>query len=221
MADDAHAPRPDAPEPEPSSSPEPTPASTPEGAAASAPPTPAPADAQTGGGIYDEFGTAKRNLPPLAPVAIAIVLVAAVVVGLVYLTRAKPAAHGTIDGVLFSQPADMPAMVLIKLTLHNGDKTLYIKDISAAVKTDQGEQSDSAAATSDYDRYLSVYPELQGQRRPLAVETKIPPGGQLQGTVLISLPITKQQFEARKDTTVTIQSYDYGAIVIHEKSAQK
>jgi len=37
--------------------------------------------------------------------------------------------------------------------------------------------------------------------------------------VLVSLPITQQQFDARKDLTVTIEPYDQKSIVLHEKSS--
>jgi hypothetical protein len=170
---------------------------------------------------YDEFGTATRNLPPVAPVAVAIVLVAVVVAVLVFVNRAKPTAQASIDGIYFSQPTGMPSpMILLVITLRNvGDKTLYIKAISGAVQTDQGNQSDDAAAARDYERYLAAYPELAGHGRPLEVEMKIPPGAVQQGTVLISPPVTKEQFDARKDATVTIEPYDQRTIVVHEKAA--
>jgi hypothetical protein len=169
---------------------------------------------------YEEFGTAKRNLPPAAPVAVAIALVAIVVAIIAWTQRAKPAAQGSIDGVWFSQPANMPdPMILIAVTLHNtSDKTLYIKSITAGINTDQGEKSDDAASASDYDRYLQAYPDLAGHGRPLQVETKIPPGGEQQGTVMVSFPIAQPQFEARKDLTVTIEPYDQRPIVLHEKA---
>ena len=170
---------------------------------------------------YDEFGTAKRNLPPLAPVAIAIVLVAVVVGILMYANRAKPVAQGSVDGVYFSQPANMSSpMILIEVTVRNtSDKTIYIKDLKAAVKTDQGEQSEDAAAARDYDRYLMAYPDLHGHGRPLEVEMTIKPGAEQKGTLLISPSLTKEQFDARKDTIVTIEPYDQRMIVLHEKSS--
>ena len=169
---------------------------------------------------YDEFGTAKRNLPPAAPVAIAIVLVAVIVAIIAYTERAKPVAQGGIDAAYFSQPANMPSpMILLEVTLRNvGDKTLYIKDIKASLKTDQGEQSDEAASASDYDRYLMAYPELKGHGTPLQVEMKIQPGAEQKGTVMVSLPITQQQFDARKDLMVTVVPYDQNEIVLREKS---
>jgi hypothetical protein len=179
---------------------------------------PQPETTQTVG--YQEFGTAARNLPPVAPVAIAVVLIAVVIGILIYLNRAKPAGQGSIDAVYFSEPAGMTSpMILVEVTLRNGsDKTLYIKSIRGAITTDQGDQSDDAAAARDYDRYISAYPDLAGHSRPLQVETKIPPGGEQKGSVLLSPGITKDQFDARKDTTVTIEPYDQRAIVLHEKT---
>ena len=172
---------------------------------------------------YEEFGTAKRNLPPAAPVAIAIVLVAAVIGIIAWTQRAKPAAQGGIDGVWFSQPSNMPdPMILIAVTLTNvGDKPLYIKSIKATISTDQGDNSDDAASASDYDRYLQAYPDLAGHGRPLQVETKIPPGGEQKGTVMVSFPVSQQQFDARKDLSVTVEPYDQKPIVLHEKAGTK
>jgi len=180
-----------------------------------------PGKVAAAGAGYDEFGTAKRNLPPAMPVAIAIVLVAVVVGILAYVNRAKPAAQGTIDGAWFSMPSNMSSpMILVEVTLHNvSEKTLYIKDIKADVMTDQGDLSDEAASAVDYDRYLSAYPALAGHSAPLRVEMKIPPGGVLKGSVMISPSVSQQQFDARKDLTVTIQPYDQNPIVLHEKAA--
>ena len=51
------------------------------------------------------------------------------------------------------------------------------------------------------------------------VETKIQPGAEQKGTVLVTFPVTRQQFDARKDFSVTIEPYDQNPIVLREKSA--
>src|SRR5208337_5571338 len=121
--------------------------------------------------ITEEFDSAKRTLPPAAPVAIALVVVAIVVGIIAFLFRAKPAAQGGIDAVYFSEPASMTnGMVLLQVTLHNvSGKTLYIKSITANLKTEQ-DLSDSAASPSDYDRYFIAYPDLkEHSTQPLVV----------------------------------------------------
>jgi Domain of unknown function (DUF4352) len=171
--------------------------------------------------ITEEFDSPKRSLPPAVPVAIALAVVAIVVGVIAFVERSKPVAQGGIDAVYASQPANMTnTMVLLQVTVSNvGDKALYIKSINANLKTDQGDQSDDAASPSDYDRYFSAYPELrQHSTQPMAVETKIMPGAEQKGTVLVAFPVTEQQFNARKDLNVTIVPYDQNPIVLRERS---
>jgi len=172
--------------------------------------------------ISEEFDSAKRTLPPVAPVAIALLVVAIIVGVFAYLFRAKPVAQGGIDAVYFSHPAGVDnAMVLLNVTLRNvGDKTLYIKNITAHLTTDQ-DYPDDAASPSDYERYFMAYPDLKEHAiQPLVVEMKIAPGAEQKATVLVSFPATQQQFDSRKDLGVTIQPYDQNSIVLREKSAQ-
>jgi hypothetical protein len=171
--------------------------------------------------ITEEFDSPKRSLPPAVPVAIALAVVAIAVGVIAFVERSKPVAQGGIDSVYASQPANMTnTMVALQVTVTNvGDKALYIKAISANLKTDQGDQSDDAASPSDYERYFSAYPDLrQHATQPLTVETKIMPGHEQKGTVLVAFPVTEQQFNARKDLNVTIQPYDQTAIVLRERT---
>ena len=48
---------------------------------------------------------------------------------------------------------------------------------------------------------------------------KIQPGAEQKGTVMVSFPVNQQQFDARKDLSVTIEPYDQKAIVLRENSA--
>ncbi len=172
--------------------------------------------------ITEEFDSPKRSLPPAVPVAIALAIVAIVIGIIAFVERSKPVAQGGIDAVYASQPANMTnTMVLLQVTVTDvGDKALYIKSISANLKTDQGDQSDDAASASDYDRYFSAYPELrQHSTQPLTVETKIMPGAEQKGTVLVAFPVTEQQFNTRKDINVTIVPYDQNPIVLRERNA--
>ncbi len=172
--------------------------------------------------LTEEFDSPKRSLPAAVPVVIALAIVGIVVGVIAYLERSKPVAQGGIDAVHTSQPEDVTnTMVAIQVTLRNvGDKALYIKSISANLKTDLGDQSDDAAAASDYDRYLSAYPDLrQHVTQPLTVETKIMPGAEQKGTVLVAFPISELQFTDRKDLNVTVVPYDQNPIVLREKVA--
>ncbi len=170
--------------------------------------------------ITEEFDSAKRTLPPVAPLAIALVVVVVFIVGVAYIFRSKPVAQGQIDQAFAMQQEDKPySMVLMQVTLRNiDDKPLFIKEIKADILTDQGESADDAASAVDYGRYLQAFPDLQAYAtEPLKVETKIATGGEVKGSVMVAFPITKDQFYARKDLNVTIFPYDQKPIVLHEK----
>ena len=173
--------------------------------------------------ITEEFDSAKRTLPPVAPLAIALVVVVVFIVGVAYIFRSKPVAQGQVDQAFAMQQQDAPnSMVLMQVTLRNiGDKTLYIKEITANITTEAGVSApDDAASAVDYERYLQAFPDLRPYAtEPLKVETKIAPGAEAKGSVMVTFPITKEQFYARKDLTVTIIPYDQKPIVLHERGA--
>ena len=170
--------------------------------------------------ITEEFDSAKRTLPPVVPLAAALLVVLVFIIGVAYIFRSKPVAQGQIDQAFaMQQENNTYSMVMMQVTLHNiGDNALYIKEIKASIVTDQGESTDDAAPAVDYGRYLQAFPDLQMYASdPLKVETKIAPGGEAKGSVLVAFPITKEQFYARKDLSVTIVPYDQKSIVLHEK----
>jgi hypothetical protein len=177
------------------------------------PAAPNPLDLGPGPGVNigEEFGTARRNLPP--PKIIAIVLaVAAIIVGIfAFLERAKPQGGGSVDNIAVAEIPDQHAvLVAVNVTVHNsGQKPLWIHDIKAKVKTAGGEFTDEAAAAMDFDRYFQAFPVLKEHAlAAIPPETKIPPGGQAQGTVMVSFPVTREGFDKRESLSVVIQPYD-------------
>ena len=81
--------------------------------------------------ITEEFDSAKRTLPPVAPLAVALLVVVVFIVGVAYIFRSKPVAQGQIDQAFAMQQEDNSySMVLMQVTLRNiGDKPLFIKEI--------------------------------------------------------------------------------------------
>jgi hypothetical protein len=199
---------------------QPSPAPTPE-------PTPEPdatpmIDLGPGPGINigEEFGTAKRNLPPAKIVAI-VLGVAAVLLGIfAFVTRAKPQGDGSVDNISVVEVPDQHAvMVAVNVTLHNsGKKSLWIHDIKARLTTNGGEFTDEAASAVDFDRYFQAFPTLKEHAiAAIPPETKIPPGGQAQGTIVVSFPVIKDDFDKRKSLSVAIQPYDQPLPVVLTK----
>lgn len=181
------------------------------------PPTP-PAEPVTEFNIGDEFGTAKRTLPPAGIVLICIAAVAVIVGIFAFKERAKPQGAGSID---FVTAAEVPGQNLIlsavTITLHNaGGRPLWIRTLKARLTTADGKTFDDEAASGvDLDRYAQSFPVLKENAQPaLLPETKIRAGGEQKGTLVVSFPVSKQAFDERKSLTVTIQPYDQPLPVI-------
>lgn len=160
--------------------------------------------------MSEEFDRAKWTLPPLGVVGIALAILAVVVAILVYTNRAKPVAAGAINGANAVQLQDNTILAAIQLNVANvTEKPWFIRAVKATVKTDQGEYSDDAATGVDSERYFQAFPALgQGAAPILKFDQKIPAGQNQVGTIVVSFPITKDQFDARKSLTVTIEPFD-------------
>jgi len=170
--------------------------------------------------ITEEMDSAKWTLPPILPVVIVLVVLAAIVGGGAYLLRPKPGASGAITGVYAAESPDKSStMVLIEVSVSNiGNKPMWVREITAQLKADEKELTDEAASPVDFARYFQAFPALaQHQSAPLKPETKIAPGGQAEGMVLVSFPVSKDAFDKRKSLTVTLENYDRRPMVIAEK----
>lgn len=170
--------------------------------------------------ITEEMDSAKWTLPPVMPVLIVLAALA-VVIGLgAYFLRAKPGASGAITGIYAAElPDKSSTMVVVQVKVNNiGNKPIWVRDIKAQLKTDQGEWSDEAASQVDFARYFQALPALaEHQAPPLKPETKIAPGGQAEGMLLVSFPVSREAFENRKSLSVTLENYDRRPMVIAEK----
>jgi hypothetical protein len=161
--------------------------------------------------IGEEFGTAKRNLPPARIVGL-VLAIAAIAVGITaFLDRAKPQGGGSVDNIAAVEiPNQSSVLVAVNITVHNsGEKALWIHDIKATIKTSNGEFTDEAASPSDFGRYFEAFPRLKEHAlAAIPPETKIPPGGRAEGTIVVSFPVTQDGFDKRESLRVVIQPYD-------------
>ena len=185
------------------------------------PPTGPPPKAQTDFRIGEEFGTARRNLPPAGIVLLCIAAVAIILGALAYFNRQQPQATGSIDGVSAVEvPGQNTTMVAITLTLHNsGEKPLWIHTIKAKiVGADDKALEDEAASGVDFERYYQAFPALkENTQPPLLTETKLPPGAEQRGTIIVNFPLTKDAVDNRKSVAVTIRPYDQPLDVVITK----
>ena len=167
--------------------------------------------------IGEEYGTAKKNLPPIKIVLIAIGIVAIVAAILILIQRPHSLATGSITDVSSVDVAGQNIMMVgLNVSLQNRSaKTYWIKTIKVSVDTPKGHFDDDAASAVDFDRYFQAFPALKEHAlSPLVAETKIEPGAAYSGTVVVSFPITADDFASRKSLSLTIQPYDAIPLVL-------
>lgn len=199
----------------------------------SLPPNPAPdakpaaptaATPQTPSGptinIADEFGTAKRNLPPAKMLLIAIGVVLVVVAIASFVKRAKPQAGGTLDNVTAVEiPGQTSTMVALTFTVRNtSEKMLYVHALQGKLTTVSGENTADAVSAVDFERYFQAFPDLKnGAQTPLAPEDKIPAGQTATRTIIVAFPVTLASFNQRKSVGAVIDAYNYTVPIVLTK----
>jgi hypothetical protein len=193
-----------------------------EGPPGTSPATPASTPAQAGPtiNIGDEFGTAKRNLPPAKIVLPAIAVVLVVVAIMVFLARGKPQGSGSLDDVVAVEiPGQNSTMVALTFTVRNSaEQILYVRSIEGKVQTASGESTGDAVSAVDFNRYFQIFPALkEGAKPALSPEAKIQPGETVQRTVIVALPVALDAFNRRQSVSVVIQPYDQSVPVVLTK----
>jgi hypothetical protein len=170
--------------------------------------------------IGDEFGTAKRNLPP-AKIVLPTIGVVLVIVGImVFLTRGKPQGSGSLDNVVAAEiPGQNSVMVALTFTVrNNAEQILYVRSIQGKLKTANAEPSGEAVSAIDFNRYFQIFPALkEGTQPALTPETKLQPGETVRRTIIAALPVTLDDFNKRQSVSVVIQPYDQSVPIVLTK----
>ena len=174
------------------------------------PETPSGQSPQTSFDIGEEYGTARKSLPPAGIVAICLGVLIAIAAGYALTHRAHPNSAGSINDVVsVAVPGQDMVMVAINVSLqNNSDKPSVIHTIQASVDTGSSTLTDDAAPDVDAQRYFEAFPDLKAHALDiLKVETRMNPGDKLSGTVVVSFPVKADVFAARKSLTVTVTPY--------------
>lgn len=182
------------------------------------PPEPAPLSKRpgldlgpgVGVNVTQDMAAPERNLPPAKVVLIVLGVLLVILAIYGFVGRAKPQGAGSVDNVAAVEASQNSMLVAITVTLHNsGEKPLWIHTIKGKLKTGSQEYSDDAASAVDFDRYFQAFPALKANAQAaLMPETKILPGNDAHGTVIVSFPVNQDDFNKRQSLSVEIQPYD-------------
>jgi len=167
--------------------------------------------------IGEEYGTAKKNLPPARIVLLTIGAVVVVVFIASFLKRDKPQASGSLDNIAAVEiPGQDSVMVALTFTLHNtSDKILYVHSLQSSVKAPGGDATAEAVSAIDFDRYFQAFPSLKNGAQPaLTPETKIQAGESVTRTIIVAFPKTLDAFNHRQSVSVIVWPYDQNLPVV-------
>jgi hypothetical protein len=167
--------------------------------------------------IGEEYGTAKKNLPPARIVLIGIGVLLVVVLIASFIKRAKPQGGGSLDNVVAVDiPGQDSTMVALTFTLRNtSDKILYVHNVQSSIKAPSGDLTADAVSAIDFDRYFQAFPSLKNGAQPaLMPETKIQPGESVTRTIIVAFPVTRDVFYKRESTSVIVWPYDQTVPVV-------
>jgi hypothetical protein len=170
--------------------------------------------------LSEEFDRARWTMPPAAMIGAGLLVFAAILGAVVWFGRYTPTISGGVSDVFAVEQAGGEAVLLTAhVTLQNDtDKALFIKGIRGELRANNQDYKDDAANTSDFERYFTAYTDLRPHAgEPLRTETKVAPHQQALGTVVFAFPVTKQQFDARREFRVFIIPYDQREVPLIEK----
>lgn len=170
--------------------------------------------------IADEFGTAKRNLPPVRILLLATAGVLVIAGAAAFFQRAKPQGAGSLDNVAaVAIPSQNAVLVALTFTLHNsGRRSLWVQGIQGKLVTSTAELGSDAVSAVDFDRYYQAFPALKENKQPaLTPEDKLQPGQEIKRTVIVSFPVALVDFKERRSVSVVIQPYDQPVPIVLSK----
>ena len=174
-------------------------------------------DQQTSFDIGEEYGTARKNLPPAGILAICIALVLVIVAVYSLTHRAHALSSGSMDDITaVAVPGQDMMMVAINVTVHNNAaKPSWIHTIQATLDTGKDKFTDDASPAVDAQRYFQAFPALkQHAIEFLMPEARLDAQSKTSGTIVVSFPVKQDAFDARKSLTVTVTPYDELPVVI-------
>ncbi len=181
------------------------------------PPAPDPEPDAAHVPITEEFDSFKHTMPNAAPVVIAMALVAVVVGIFAFALRAKPVATGAIDEAFaVTIPSQNSSLAIVSLNFQNAtEKPLRLTNVNISVHAKGSDFKDDFGSVTDFPRYFEAFPVLQQHAKPgLIRDLKLAPQERAAGSVMVSLPLTQEEFDARDSLTATLTFDGHPAVKI-------
>ena len=167
--------------------------------------------------MTEEFDSFKHTMPNAVPVVVAMLLVAVVIAVFAYVLRAKPVVTGSInEAIAATLPSQHSSLAVVTLNFRNvTEKPLWLTNINISVHATGSNFNDDFGSVVDFPRYFQALPVLeQHAQRGLVRDAKIAPMEDVIGSVIVSFPLTQEEFDARDSLTATLKFADHAPVKI-------
>jgi hypothetical protein len=169
---------------------------------------------------------------------VATVVITAAIAVIVFAGQKPPAASGEIEQVwvhpqhtetsgLDANGAPMAVesydqiYVFTQVKLHNqGTQPLFLSNIMANIRQEDGVHSSYAASAADYDRVFLAYPSMPVPHgKGLRLDVTLDPGQTVEGTIVSAFRMSKQQWDAGKNLNFTFAFQYQPSLVLTPRAA--
>lgn len=167
--------------------------------------------------MTEEFDSLKHTMPNAVPIVVAMLLVVVILGILAYVLRPKPVVNGSIDEAFaVTVPSQNSSLAIVTLSFKNvTEKSLRLININVAVHAKGSDFNDDFGSVTDFPRYFQALPALEQHARPgLVRDTKVAPMERAVGSVIVSFPLTQEEFDARDSLTATLTFADHAPVKI-------
>jgi hypothetical protein len=111
--------------------------------------------------------------------------------------------------------------VFTQVKLHNqGTQPLFLSNIMANIRQEDGVHSSYAASAADYDRVFLAYPSMPVPHgKGLRLDVTLDPGQTVEGTIVSAFRMSKQQWDAGKNLNFTFAFQYQPSLVLTPRAA--
>lgn len=183
----------------------------------------------------------RSGLNPAIAVLIAIVVVGGIVAGYVWATYKGPVHSGQLVSMtVYSIHRDLPTggplgavdggsntydevIVLANVKIKSTTQLpLYLNDMWGDLTLHNGTTKESlAAGSSDFGKVFVAYPKLvSAEKTPMPQGITLQPGQEIDGQMIFSYPVSKQDWDARQGFTVTVNFTNQKPLVLPSSAAE-
>lgn len=167
--------------------------------------------------MSEELDSPRWTLPPIVPLLVAAVVVGIAIWAIVHFNRKPPAAEGQITNAVAAELSEGgKVLASVRFNLQPS-RDLWVNSMIVKLETPSGTYTDVPAPAGDVPRYTKLFPQLEPQGSTAASSVSVFKAGQkADGFVVVSFPVSEQEFNQRKSLQLTINLRKDNTLVLRQ-----